>query len=227
MTKEELKKEAGERAVNFIQSGMIVGLGTGRTAYYAVKKIGELINSGVLKDIKAIPTSKRTEELAAEFGIPMTTLADNPVIDVTIDGADEVDEDLNLIKGGGGALLREKVIAQASKMFVVVVDDSKLSNRLGEKWAVPVEVIPFAKEVVEIYLKSLGGDVKLRIKNEDDIFITDEGNVILDTNFGFIDDYIGLDKKLKCRAGIVEHGIFIGLTNEIVVAKNDKTEFGQ
>ena len=146
MDKNSLKKTAAEEAVSYIKSGMVVGLGTGSTAFFAIQKIGQLVKDGELKDIVGLPTSKRTEELAVELGIPLSDLSKNPTIDITIDGADEVDDNLDVIKGGGGALLREKVIAQATKKQIIIVDDSKISKYLGENWSVPVEVLKFALE---------------------------------------------------------------------------------
>ncbi len=159
---DKLKKIAAEKAVESVESGMVLGLGTGSTVYFALKRLGELLKSGGLEKIVGIPSSKRTEKLALEFGIPLTTFDEKQSIDLTIDGADEADEKLNLIKGGGGALLREKIIAQNGGEFICVIDESKMSKTLGEKWALPVEVIPFAKEVEKKYLESLGAKVSLR-----------------------------------------------------------------
>ena len=143
MASEELKKQAGEFAVNFIQSGMIVGLGEGSTAIWAIRKIAQELQNGTLQNILGIPCSKNVERIAQALGIPLTTLDTHPVIDLTIDGADEVDPQFNLIKGGGGALLREKIVAQATQREVIVVDENKLSKLLGTVWAVPIEVLPF------------------------------------------------------------------------------------
>jgi ribose 5-phosphate isomerase A len=218
---DELKQKAAHRAVEFVESGMVVGLGTGSTTAFAVTRIGERLKSGDVKNIVGIPTSIRTESLAAESGIPLCGLDDQPVIDVTIDGADEVDPDLNLIKGGGGALLREKVVAQASRQNIIIVDESKLSNRLGTRWALPVEVIPFAAKSEENFLKSLGASVALRIDDKGQPYKTDQNNFILDSNFGKMADPNDLAARLNERAGIVEHGLFLGLASDVIVAAKD------
>ena len=215
-----LKRKAAERAVESIQSGMILGLGTGSTTRFALDFIGQGIKMGRLKNIVGIPSSLQTENQAKEFGIPLTTFDDHPEIDLTIDGADEVDPQLNLIKGGGGALLREKVLAQASRQNIIIVDESKLSSQLGTHWPVPVEVIPFAWKPEANYLTSLGATVVLR-KKQDVPFTTDQGNFILDCGFGLIPDLKELAMKLNQRAGIVEHGLFLGLATEVIVAGED------
>jgi ribose 5-phosphate isomerase A len=224
MDKELLKKEAAEKAVEFVKSGMVLGLGTGSTVHYALVKLGELISGGKLKNIVGIPTSEATRAKAEKFGIPITDFEHHQVIDLTIDGADEVDENLNLIKGGGGALLREKIVAQASGACYFIVDESKLSKRLGEKWAVPIEVIKFAYKSEERFLRAMGGEPKLRITENGEPFLTDENNFILDTNFGIIENPYELAQKLNERAGIVEHGLFIGLTTKVIVARNSGVE---
>jgi ribose 5-phosphate isomerase A len=219
---EKLKQEAAHHAVGFIKSGMVVGLGTGSTAAFAVMRIAERLKSRDLKNIVGIPTSIRTEKLARELEIPLCGLDAQPAIDVTIDGADEVDEDLNLIKGGGGALLREKVVAQASRRNIIVVDESKLSLRLGTRWALPVEVIPFATKAEENFLKSLGASVTLRLDAQGQPYKTDQHNYILDANFGQMADPNRLAAKLNERAGIVEHGLFLGLAGDVIVAAQDE-----
>ncbi len=218
---DELKEKAAHRAVEFIDSGMVLGLGTGSTTAFAVTRIGERLKSGDLKNIVGIPTSIRTEKLAGEVGIPLCGLGDQSQIDVTIDGADEVDPDLNLIKGGGGALLREKVVAQASRQNIIIVDESKLSPRLGTRWALPVEVIPFAVKSEEKFLKSLAATVTLRTDDKGQPFQTDQNNFILDANFGEMSDPKGLASKLNDRAGIVEHGLFLDLASDVIVAAED------
>jgi ribose 5-phosphate isomerase A len=221
---EKLKQKAAEHAVGFIKSGMVVGLGTGSTAAYAVQQIAKRLHRGDLNNIVGIPTSIRTEKLARELNIPLCELGAQPAIDVTIDGADEVDPDLNLIKGGGGALLREKVVAQASLRNIIVVDESKLSPQLGTRWALPIEVIPFAAKTEENFLKSLGAAVKLRLNNKGQPYQTDQNNFILDANFGKIADPNHLAAKLNERAGIVEHGLFLGLTADVIVAAQDEIQ---
>ena len=218
---EEFKKQAAFKAVEQIASGMVVGLGTGSTAKYAVERIGELFQNGALKDIVGIPSSVQTEKLALSVGIPLTTFEEHPVIDINIDGADEVDPALNLIKGGGGALLREKVIAQASRINVIIVDESKLSNQLGTHWALPIEVVPFACPSEIRVLRELGADVSIRKSGDDALFKTDQNNLILDANFGPMADPASLAVKLDNRAGISGQGLFIGLTSKVIVAGKD------
>jgi ribose 5-phosphate isomerase A len=215
---DELKKKAAVRAVDFIESGMVVGLGTGSTAKFAIERIGEKIRSGDLHGIVGIPTSKRTATLARKLNIPLTELEAHPSIDLTIDGADEVDPDLNVIKGGGGALLIEKIIAQASRRNIIIVDESKLSPQLGTKWALPVEVVPFARRAEQIFLESIGGSASLRVDTSATPFLTNQNNYILDTNFGPIPDPGGLVARLNERAGIIEHGLFLGLATDVIVA---------
>ncbi|MBI1277117.1 MAG: ribose-5-phosphate isomerase RpiA [Anaerolineaceae bacterium] len=212
-----LKRQAAERAVEFVQSGMVVGLGHGSTAIWATRRIAELIKSKELTDILAVPCSAQTEADARELGIPLTTLEQHPNIDLTIDGADEVAPNFDVIKGGGGALLREKIVAQASKREIIVVDESKLSPALGTKWAIPVEVIPFGYGSQKAFLESLGAKVVVRQK-DDKTFYTDQGNLILDCNFGAISNPAGLAQRLKERTGIVEHGLFIRLVSDVIVA---------
>lgn len=216
----ELKKLAGYRAVDFVESGMVVGLGTGSTAIWAVRRIAEKLKNGELTEIIGVPTSIVTEQEARSLGIPLATLDEQPMIDITIDGADEVDPNLDVIKGGGGALLREKLVAQASRRMIVIVDESKISAQLGTKFYVPVEVVTFGWQAQQTFLQSLGADVKLR-KKDGNPFITDQGNYILDCTFGPIADPAHLAQQLKQRTGIVDSGLFIGLVTEVIVAKPD------
>jgi ribose 5-phosphate isomerase A len=222
--RDELKQAAGERAVEWIESGMVVGLGTGSTTVFAIRRLGELIGSGQLAEIVGIPTSRESEELATEVGIPLTTLADHPTIDLTIDGADEVDPAWNIIKGGGGALLREKVVAQASLREVIVVDDGKLVEQLGSTRALPVEVLQFAWKPEEEYLTDLGAEATVRRTATGDVFVTDEGNWIFDCTFSGIADPERLAAQLSRRAGVVEHGLFLGLATDLVVASAQGVE---
>ena len=222
--KENLKRKAAERAVEYIESGMILGLGTGSTSKYVLEILSEKLKSGELENIIGIPTSNRTLDLAKRLNIPCGTLADYPNIDLTIDGADEIDKKLNVIKGGGGAHLHEKIIVQASKFFIVIVDKSKLSQYLGEKWPVPVEVIQKAAVCEIEYLKSIGAEVKFREIDNLRRYITDEGNYILDADFGIIKNPKKLAKKLNKRAGIVEHGLFVGLTDLVIAASENEIE---
>jgi ribose 5-phosphate isomerase A len=212
------KLEAAEYAVDFIRSGMTVGLGTGSTAAYAVHRIASLYGSGRLRDIVAFATSDSVWREAAALGLPMLTEDLAQEIDVTIDGADEVDPGFNLIKGGGGALLREKIAAQASRREIIIVDESKLSPRLGTKWPVPIEVLPFGWKSQARYLSSLGAEVVLRTVSGGGEFRTDQGNLILDCRFGPIDNLQELANKLQSRAGIVEHGLFLNLAHDVIVA---------
>jgi ribose 5-phosphate isomerase A len=216
---EELKKQAAYRAVEFVTSGMIIGLGTGSTAKFAIERIAELLKKGQLKDIRGIPSSKQTEKLARRLAIPLTSFDETASVDLNIDGADEVDPDLNLIKGGGGALLIEKIIAQASRRNVIIVDRSKLSSQLGSNCSLPVEVIPMARAPEQRYLQSLGASVRLRSTDDGTPFRTDQNNWILDADFGPIADVKGLAAKLAARAGIVEHGLFIDLASDVIVAE--------
>jgi ribose 5-phosphate isomerase A len=215
------KQQAAERAVEFVQSGMVVGLGTGSTASFATRHIARLLHEGQLKSIFGFATSKAVWKEAQRLGIPMMSEEMPNAVDLTIDGADEVDPDLNLIKGGGGALLREKITAQASGRVIVVVDDSKLSPRLGTQHAVPVEVISFGWRSQFRYLELLGAQVEARYNTDGSLYMTDSGNMILDCNFGPIADPANLSVTLGARAGIVEHGLFLGLATDLIVAGKD------
>ena len=220
-SQDELKQQAAARAVEMIESGMVIGLGSGSTATFAVKQIAARVKSGDLENITGIPSSTRTEVLAQDLKIQIVSFNQEQQIDITIDGADEVDPDLNLIKGGGGALLREKVVAQASRRNIIIVDESKLSSQLGTHWAVPIEVIDFAYRVEENFLKSLGASVVIRSQADGNSFRTDQNNLILDADFGQIADPEKLAALLQSRAGIVEHGLFLGLASDVIVAKAD------
>jgi ribose 5-phosphate isomerase A len=215
---DRLKRQAAERAIEFVEPGMVVGLGHGSTAIHAVRGIARLLREGRLRDLVGVPCSRQIEAEARELGIPLTTLDEHPVVDLTIDGADEVDPRLNVIKGGGGALLREKMVAQASRREIVVVDESKLSGRLGTRFAIPVEVVPFGWRAQVCFLESLGADPVLRSGNGGEPFVTDQGNFILDCDFGPIEDPAALATQLNDRAGIVEHGMFLGLVTDVIVA---------
>ncbi len=213
----QLKQQAGEAAADQVQSGMVVGLGTGSTAVHAVRRIGALLAAGKLQRILAIPTSEETAREARALGIPLVTLDDHPVIDLTIDGADEIDPHLNLIKGLGGALLREKVVATASRRFIVVADDRKRVDQLGTRAPVPVEAIQFARRPVGDYLTSLGARVVERQVNGQSV-ITDEGNLLLDSHFPGIENPRELDRLIRSQPGVVEHGLFLGLATEAIIA---------
>jgi ribose 5-phosphate isomerase A len=213
-----LKKQAALKAVGYVESGMILGLGTGSTAWFALEEIGRRIREGRLQRIIGIPSSIKTTMDAQKFGIPLGSLDEYPEIDLTIDGADEVDPDLNVIKGGGGALLREKILAQNSHRFIIIVDESKLSPVLGVKSVVPVEVIPFGSYPVLKYLKILSANAKLRFDEKNEPFQTDQGNFIIDCKFEKLSQPDELAAKLKEKAGIVEHGLFLGLATDVIVA---------
>lgn len=213
------EKEAAARAsVKLVRDGDIVGLGTGSTAAYAVRFLGERVQAGL--KIRGIPTSIHTQELATSLGIPLTTLDEFQAIDVTIDGADEVDPQLRLIKGGGGALLREKIVASATRNFVIIADSSKQVPVLG-KFPVPVEVIKFAEALVAKKIAALGAAVTVRGASSGKPFLTDEGNHILDCNFGQIPDPPGLARELEKMPGVVEHGLFIGMAAVALIGKGD------
>lgn len=211
------KQLAAEKAVGFVQSGMTIGLGTGTTAIFATRKIGELVQQGQLRDIIAIATSRQTDDEARKLGIPMMDDSIPRSLDVTIDGADEVDPEFQLIKGGGGALLREKIVAQTSARMVIVVDESKLCPRLG-KFPLPVEVLNFGWRSQAQYLESLGAKVSIRKCPDGSTFLTDSGNLIMDCHFGSIPDARALALQLGARAGIVEHGLFLGIATDVIVA---------
>ena len=215
---EALKRQAAEYAVRYVESGMAVGLGTGSTAIFAVRHIGALLRTGTLKDIVAFATSQVTWQEAVRLNIPMLSEDLPRTLGVTIDGADEVDPQLNLIKGGGGALLREKLVAQNTGREIIVVDESKLSPRLGTHHVLPVEVLPFGWRSAARYLEALGAKYVVRHAADGQEYRTDQGNMILDCDFGPIDNPAQLADRLGRRAGIVEHGLFVGLAHLVVVS---------
>jgi ribose 5-phosphate isomerase A len=211
------EKEAAARAsLQFVHDGQVVGIGTGSTAAYMIQGLGERVQAGL--KIVGIPTSERTRQMAQDLGIPLTTLDENPQIDVTIDGADEFDPQLNLIKGGGGAMLREKIVASVSKQLVIVADAGKQVTMLG-KFPVPVEVIRFAQTVLARRIAALGAGVKLRQGADGKPYLTDEGNHILDCHFGRIPDPRSLARSLSDMPGVVEHGLFVGMATAVLVAR--------
>jgi ribose 5-phosphate isomerase A len=212
------KQAAAERAVDWVESGMVVGLGSGSTALFAIRCIGALIQARTLRDVLGVPTSIASEMEARRLNIPIAEVGWRGPIDVTIDGADEVDPALDLIKGGGGALLREKIVAQASRREVIVVDETKLSPRLGTGSSVPVEVIAFGWRSQAQHLESLGARVSVRSHPDGTPFATDEGNLILDCAFGPVARPAELAAAIGSRAGIVEHGLFLGLATNLIVA---------
>jgi ribose 5-phosphate isomerase A len=221
MADDQEKQAAARSSLRFVRDGDVVGLGTGSTAAYAVRFLAEHVHAGL--KIRGIPTSVRTKELAKTAGIPLTTLDEVQCIDVTIDGADEFDPQLNLIKGGGGALLHEKIVASASRLLVIIADSSKQVPVLG-KFPLPVEVVPFAQALVARKIEALGAKVKIRQTAEGNCFLTDEHHHILDCHFGQIPDPPALAHKLEAMPGVVEHGLFIGMANVVLVARNGNVQ---
>lgn len=211
---EENKKAAALKAVEWIQDGMVLGLGTGSTTFYALEAIGEMVAEGY--DLVGIPTSTSTENLANKFGIPLTTLDEVESIDLTIDGADEVDPAKRLIKGMGGALLREKIVASVTEVEIIVVDDSKLVDVLGTKSMLPVEVIPFGHMRVKDRIESTG--CRAHLRGGGTPYISDSGNYIYDCRYESIESPEELEQKLDLIPGVVENGLFLGLANKIIIA---------
>lgn len=234
LTQDELKKMVGYKSVDdYVSSGMVVGLGTGSTAYFAVERLGQKLKAGELENIVAIPTSVRTKEQAESLGIPLVTLDTHSKLDVAIDGADEVDPNLNLVKGGGGALLREKMVEVCADKFIVIVDESKLCDGLGPGFPVPVEITPFCHEHT---LRTIGNlpscaDCKpvLRMGSSssnqpdgDEIAVTDNGNYIVDLHFDKpILDAPKMASEIKNTVGVVDHGLFCGMTTAVIIAAKD------
>lgn len=214
------KQLAGEQAVSYVEDGMILGLGTGSTVYWSIMKLGELVRKGLR--VKGIPTSEETAALARQLEIPLTTFAAHPRIDVTIDGADAVTPDFSLIKGGGGALLREKLVANASSRMIVVIDDGKLAETF-EGVEIPIEVVPFGWETTASRIAMLGGETTMR-QQDDEPFVTDNHNYILDARFGVISGIDKLHANLKAMCGVVETGLFIGLADTIIIGGDDGVE---
>ncbi len=210
------KRCAAERAVAYVEDGMTLGLGTGSTAAHAVRLLGKRVRAGL--DVRGVPTSRATQALAEACGVPLATLDDVTRLDLTIDGADEVDPDLALIKGAGGALLREKIVASVSDRLVIVVDSSKLVERLGA-FDLPVEVTPFAVSVATPALEATGCRVTLRRGAEGAPFVTDEGNAMLDCAYGAIDDPRALAQRLNAIVGVVEHGLFLDMADTVIVGR--------
>jgi len=215
--REGAKKRAALEAVKHVREGFVIGLGSGTTVAYAVQKIGEKIRREGLR-VLDVPTSHQVLRLAVSCGIPITTLDEHPQLNLAIDGADQVDRKLNLIKGMGGALMREKIVASAAKKLVIVVDETKLVEKLGMNHPVPVEVLPFALSVVMAKVRKLGGKPVLREgKHKVGPVVTDNGNFILDVEFGVIDDPGDLDVRLKLIPGVLETGLFVGVADVVYV----------
>ncbi|MEM7307083.1 MAG: ribose-5-phosphate isomerase RpiA [Planctomycetota bacterium] len=219
----EAKRAAGRRAAEFVEDGMALGLGTGSTVFYTLERLAERIREEHLS-LRCIPTSIDTETKANEMGIPLATFSEVETLDLTIDGADEIDGDFQMIKGGGGALLREKVVAAASKREVIVVDRSKVVERLGVRFLLPVEVVPFARHNITRWLEHLSAQPNLRMRDEGEVYRTDNGNEILDCRFpGGIEDPAELERRLSVIPGVVESGLFIDLCHVLVVGDEGET----
>jgi ribose 5-phosphate isomerase A len=214
----DLKQVAGERAVEYVKDGMVVGLGTGSTVYFTIKRLGMMVAEGF--DIIGIPTSIQTEKIARGSGIRLSNLQEHPEIDVTIDGADEVDPNLDLIKGMGGALLREKIVASASKMQIIVVDPSKMVDILGTKSPLPVEVSPYGWKNCLERLKKFGCDAQLRMK-QDMVYKSDNNNYIVDCTFERIEDPRTLESEINNIPGVLENGLFLGITDMVILGTED------
>ena len=212
------KQRAAEAAVEYVKDGMIVGLGTGSTTDFAVKKLGERVRDGL--SIRGIPTSDVTKKQAEEEGIPLIDFSETMYIDLTIDGADEIDADLNMIKGGGAALLREKIVASASREEIIIVSNEKFVNQLGS-FPLPVEVIPFGWQVIFNELETLGGSPNLRLKQGQPLR-TDQGNYIIDCHFRQIIAATQLEERLNMIPGVVENGLFIALCTRMIMADGEK-----
>ena len=219
--KDQAKQRAAERAIEQVRDGQVVGLGTGSTAKFAIEGLGRRVREGL--SIRGVPTSIASGRMAAELGIPLVALNDAGVIDVTFDGADEVDPDFNMIKGGGGALTREKLVALASKKRVILVDESKLVSKLGETRPLPVEVLPFAWTLSARLLKEMDCIPSLR-EETGRPFITDNGNHILDCACGAIEDPPAMEKRIKLLPGVVECGLFIGIADILVIGFDERIE---
>lgn len=219
--KSEQKQRAAEHALQLVRDGQVIGLGTGSTAKFAIEGLGRRVREGL--SIKGVPTSIATEQMAAAAGIPLVELNDVRIIDLTLDGADEVDPDFNMIKGGGGALTREKLVALASAKRVILIDDGKLVSSLGQSHLLPVEVLPFARVFSARLLTDLGCVATLRERGGE-LFVTDNGNNILDCDFGSIDDAPALEKRINLLPGVIECGLFIGIADTLVIGFDDRVE---
>jgi ribose 5-phosphate isomerase A len=217
--KDQEKVAAARASLEYVKDGMVVGLGTGSTATHFIRLLAEKVKNGLR--LRGIPTSTRSGELAKSLGIPLTTLDECQEIAVTVDGADEVDPQLRLIKGGGGALLHEKIVASATRQLVIVADETKRVQNLG-KFPLPVEVIKFSQALVAKRIAALGANVQLRAAPDGKPFITDENNHILDCRFGEIRDPDRLARDLSAMPGVVEHGLFIGMASLVLFAKGNE-----
>ena len=219
--REDAKRRAALEAVKHVEDGFVVGLGSGSTVAYVIQEIGRLMRQDGLQ-VLGVPSSSQAMLLAVRSGVPLTTLDEYPVLDLDIDGADEVDKKLDLIKGGGGALTREKIVASAAKKVVIVADETKLVEKLGSTFKVPVEVLPFALATATENMKELGGKPFLReSKGKVGAVVTDNGNYIVDVDFGPIDDAEELNRRLKLVPGVIETGLFLGLADVVYLGKAD------
>jgi ribose 5-phosphate isomerase A len=218
---EEAKRGAAEAAAQHVESGMVIGLGTGSTAKHIIRIIGSSLSSGTLTEVIGVPTSNQTAAEAEKAGVPLATLDEYPELDIGIDGADQIDVKLDVVKGGGGALLREKIVASACKTYIIIADDRKLTDRLGDGFPLPIEVLPFSATSARIKVESLGASVKLRLNDKSEPFVTDNGNHILDADFGGIGDPGWLEGELKAIPGVLETGLFLGYADIAYVGSRD------
>jgi len=219
---DSLKRKAALAALDEVSDGMAIGLGTGSTVTHFIRELGNRVSEGLR--VRAIATSLRSENLALEVGIPIVTFRECPQLDLTVDGADEVSPELHLVKGMGGALVREKIVASASRRVVIVVDDSKLVDYLGTRSPVPIEVVPFADDIVTYQLMEIGGDPRLRCSEGGKLFLSDNGNHIIDWHFGPIGDPALVERQLKAVPGVVDSGIFSDLADKVFVARDAALE---
>ena len=219
-----IKERAAEAAMKYVQDGMTLGLGSGSTSECFIRALGVAIAAGRFKNLRCIPTSLQSQRLAEQLGITLVTLTANRQIDLAVDGADEVDPQLNLIKGLGGALLREKITEQNARRFIVIVDYTKLVPRLGSRGPVPLEILPFASEAQVDYIRQMGGRPAQRMTSANEPFISDNGNLIYDCYFGPIADPASLDATLSARAGVIGTGLFIGMVERVIVGHDDRID---
>lgn len=217
----QYKKQAAEKAVELVESGMVVGLGHGSTVQFALEALANRLKRGEIKDIVGVACSQKTDDEARLFGIALSDLNEHKQLDLTLDGADEVDPQLNLIKGGGAALLREKIVAQASRREIIMIDKSKFSDKLGTKHSLPIEIVQFGWQRQLDFVTMLGGKATLRTDANGKPVLSDQGNFVLDCDFGPIQDLNKLARALEGRSGMVEHGLFLGLATDVIVAGPD------
>lgn len=217
--REPLKQRACQRAAQEVHDGMVLGLGTGSTVYYFLHELGRLVRAGLR--VTGVPTSLQTARIATELAIPLTTLESHPHLDLAVDGADEVDDQLNLVKGAGGALLREKIVAASARRLLIVVDDSKLVTTLGERYPIPIEVVHFGLTPTTRALETLGAQVTLRRQTDGQPWISDNGNALLDCHFGPIANPEALQKHVLAIPAVVDTGLFLNLAHDVIVGQAD------